>query len=87
MSSAAASTANPPATAGSSAAAANPTSKIIDSVATKVQKHVDSLNSKIDKLVAENAALKAQLHQAKASNSRIRRIPKRKGDVQPGGEE
>ncbi len=56
------------------------TSKVIDSVATKVQKHVDSLNAKIDKLTAENAALKAQLHEAKASNSRIRRIPKRKGD-------
>lgn len=76
--------ANSATTGAANPAPASSTSKVIDSVATKVQKHVDSLNAKIDKLVAENTVLKAQLQQAKASNSRIRRIPKRKGeDIQP----
>lgn len=72
-----------PVAAAAPAVNGNPASKAIDSVATKVQKHVDGLNAKIEKLAAENAALKAQLHAAKASNSRIRRIPKRKGEAQP----
>lgn len=48
-----------------------------EALASKVQKHVDSLYAKIQKLTDENASLKAQLHEAKASNSRIRRIPKK----------
>jgi len=51
--------------------------KSAEALATKVQKHVDLLHTKIQKLTEENAALKAQLHEAKASNSRIRRIPKK----------
>ncbi len=48
-----------------------------EALAVKVQKHVDGLHAKIQRLTEENAALKAQLHEAKASNSRIRRIPKK----------
>lgn len=48
-----------------------------EALAAKVQKHVDSLQAKIQKLAEENAALKAAVHEAKASNSRIRRIPKK----------
>lgn len=51
--------------------------KSVETLASKVQKHVDGLHAKIAKLTEENAALKAQLHAARASNSRIRRIPKK----------
>lgn len=47
-----------------------------DPVVSRVQRHVDLLRAKQDKLVAENARLKAQLAEAKAAGSRIRRIPK-----------
>ena len=56
---------------------ATPAAKPVETLATKVQKHVDGLQAKIAKLSEENAALKAQLHAARASNSRIRRIPKK----------
>ncbi len=62
-----------PVAAAPAAAAAKPA----ETLATKVQKHVDGLQAKIAKLTEENAALKAQLHAARASNSRIRRIPKK----------
>jgi hypothetical protein len=52
-------------------------SKNAETLAAKVQKHVDSLHAKIQKLTEDNAALKAQLHEARASHSRIRRIPKK----------
>lgn len=55
---------------------ASATSKT-ETLAGKVQKHVDALHAKIQKLTEDNAALKAQLHEARASNSRIRRIPKK----------
>lgn len=51
--------------------------KTPETLATKVQKHVDSLHAKIQKLTEDNAALKAQLAEARSSNSRIRRIPKK----------
>jgi hypothetical protein len=51
--------------------------KPAETLASKVQKHVDGLQAKIVKLSEENAALKAQLHSTRASNSRIRRIPKK----------
>ena len=54
-----------------------------EALAAKVQKHVDSLYAKIQKLTDENAGLKAQLHEAKASNSRIRRIPKKPAAAAP----
>ena len=57
------------------AAAAAP--KGAEALATKVQKHVDALHAKIQKLTEENAALKSQLAEARSSNSRIRRIPKK----------
>lgn len=63
-----------PVTAATAAAAC---AKGAEALAVKVQKHVDSLHAKIQKLTEDNAALKAQLHEAKASNSRIRRIPKK----------
>lgn len=57
--------------------------KAPETIATKVQKHVDSLHVKIQKLTEENAALKAQLHELRASNSRIRRIPKKASGATP----
>lgn len=48
-----------------------------DPVVSRVQKHVDLLRAKHDKLAAENARLKAALAEAKTSGSRIRRIPKK----------
>lgn len=61
----------------STAAPAPAAAKIAETLAAKVQKHVDSLQAKISKLAEDNAALKAQLQEARSSNSRIRRIPKR----------
>lgn len=49
----------------------------MDTVVTKVQKHVDSLKAKNSKLAEENTRLKAQLTTAKQINSRIRRIAKK----------
>lgn len=49
----------------------------MDSVITKVQKHVDALKSKNTKLAEDNAKLKAQLVTAKQLHSRIRRIAKK----------
>lgn len=48
-----------------------------DTLVTRVQKHIDALKVKNTKLVEENARLKQQLTDLKASNSRIRRIPKK----------
>ncbi len=50
----------------------------VDSIVTKVQKHLDQLKAKNQKLADENAKLKQQLTDARSSHSRIRRIPKRK---------
>lgn len=61
----------------SAPAAAAPAPSVKETLGTKVQKHVDALHAKIAKLTEENAALKAAVHEAKASNSRIRRIPKK----------
>lgn len=54
-----------------------------DPVVSRVQKHVDLLKAKHDKLAAENARLKAALAEAKTSGSRIRRIPKKPAAEQP----
>jgi cell division protein FtsB len=43
----------------------------------KVQRHVDQLRNKNEKLSAEVAKLKTSLAEAKAAGSRIRRIPKK----------
>lgn len=43
----------------------------------KVQRHVDQLKTKNEKLSAEVAKLKTSLAEAKAAGSRIRRIPKK----------
>lgn len=51
----------------------------MDSAVTKIQKHVDGLKAKNDRLAADNAKLKEQLATAKSINSRIRRIAKPKG--------
>lgn len=61
----------------SSPPAAPAAPKVPETLATKVQKHMDVLHAKIQKLSDDNATLKAQLHEAKTSNSRIRRIPKK----------
>lgn len=58
-------------------AAAPAAAKIAETLAAKVQKHVDGLQAKIQKLSEENSGLKAALHEARSSNSRIRRIPKK----------
>lgn len=56
---------------------AAPAPKTPESIANRVQKHVDALQARIERLDGENATLKAQLRELKASNSRIRRIPKK----------
>lgn len=53
----------------------------MDTIVTKVQKHVDTLKAKNAKLADENARLKAQLTSAKQINSRIRRIAKKGSDT------
>lgn len=52
-----------------------------DGLISRVQKHIDALKTKNTKLGEENARLKQQLTDLRASNSRIRRIPKK-----PAGE-
>lgn len=52
-----------------------------DTLISRVQKHIDGLKVKNGKLAEENARLKQQLAELKASTSRIRRIP-RKGAEQ-----
>jgi len=59
------------------APAAQTKATVAETLAAKVQKHVDTLHAKIQKLTEENAALRAQLHEAKVTNSRMRRIPKK----------
>lgn len=53
-----------------------------DTLITRVQKHIDVLKQKNAKLAEENARLKQQLADLKASNSRIRRIPKKPAETQ-----
>lgn len=48
-----------------------------DSLFSRMRKHVDALNAKLGKLTDENARLKQQLAELKASTSRIRRIPRK----------
>jgi hypothetical protein len=53
-----------------------PKKKRVVPVHPKVQKTIDSLKTKHDKLLADNKALKQQLLALKSQHSRIRRIPK-----------
>lgn len=55
----------------------------VDSIVSKVQKHLDQLKAKNLKLVEDNQKLKQQLSEAKSSHSRIRRIPKKKAADAP----
>ena len=64
------------------AVAAAATSEV-DSIVSKVQKHLDQLKAKNQKLTEDNAKLKQQLAEARSSHSRIRRIPKRKPEDAP----
>lgn len=57
-----------------------------DTLISRVQKHIEVLKVKNTKLAEENARLKQQLAEVKASNSRIRRIPK-KTEPAPAPEE
>jgi cell division protein FtsB len=52
-----------------------------DTAISRVQKVIDALKAKNGKLADENARLKQQLADLKASNSRIRRIPKKPADA------
>lgn len=52
-----------------------------DTILSRVQKHIEALKIKNAKLVEENARLKQQLTDLKASHSRIRRIPKKAPDA------
>ena len=56
--------------------------EVTDPQVIRMVKGYDSLKTKIAKLTEENARLKQQLAELKASQSRIRRIPK-KGAEQP----
>ena len=51
-----------------------------DAIMNKLMKFTDSLKAKNARLVEENARLKVQLQEAKATHSRIRRIPKKTTD-------
>lgn len=53
-----------------------PKKKRLVHVPPKVQKTIDALKTKHDKLLADNKALKQQLQSLKSQHSRIRRIPK-----------
>jgi cell division septum initiation protein DivIVA len=55
-----------------------PAEASVDTIVSKVQKHLDQLKAKNTKLAEDNAKLKAQLSEARSSHSRIRRIPKKK---------
>lgn len=48
-----------------------------DSLVSRVQKHIDALKARNSKLADENARLKQQLGELRASTSRIRRIPRK----------
>lgn len=48
-----------------------------DSLVSRVQKHIEGLKARNNKLVEENARLKQQLAELKATTSRIRRIPRK----------
>ena len=48
-----------------------------DSLVSRVQKHIEALKARNNKLVEENARLKTQLAELKATTSRIRRIPRK----------
>ena len=47
-------------------------------ISTKVQKRLDSLLAKVEKLTKENKVLKEERKTVRAANSRIHRIPKSK---------
>lgn len=51
--------------------------EVTDPQVIRMVKGYDSLKTKITKLTEENARLKQQLAELKASQSRIRRIPKK----------
>lgn len=50
-----------------------------DALVLKVEKCVESYRTKIQKLQEENQRLRASLSEVRNSNSRVRRIPKKKG--------
>ncbi len=61
-----------------SATVPTPATTEVDAIVTKVQKHLDQLKAKNQKLAEDNAKLKQQLSEARSAHSRIRRIPKTK---------
>lgn len=48
----------------------------VDASVSKVQRKLDTQSAKINKLAQENADLKSKLKEARASKSRVRKIPK-----------
>ena len=56
--------------------------EVTDPTIVRIVKGYDALKTKIAKLTDDNTRLKQQLSEAKASTSRIRRIPKKK-DPEP----
>jgi cell division protein FtsB len=48
----------------------------MDTTITKIQKHLDALKARNEKLQAENQKLKSTVADLKSLNSRVRRIPK-----------
>lgn len=48
-----------------------------DSLVTKVEKYVEGYRAKIQKLQEENQRLRATIAEARNTNSRVRRIPKK----------
>lgn len=54
-----------------------------DSLVSRVQKHIDALKARNGKLTEENARLKQQVAELRASASRIRRIPRKPAAAAP----
>lgn len=55
----------------------------MDSYVAKIQKHLDAIKDKNDKLISENQKLKQTIRELKSVNSRVRRIPKTPGQTPP----
>jgi cell division protein FtsB len=49
----------------------------MESVVAKIQKHLDTMTKKNEKLVEENRILKEKISELKSLNSRVRKIPKK----------
>lgn len=49
----------------------------MESVVAKIQKHLDTMTKKNEKLSEENRVLREKISEMKSLNSRVRKIPKK----------